>query len=166
MATSAVYWLRGTGVVFDDSAGDVVLVLNNLATTVGRVSVRYDRGAGALPRDHMVRLKVQFATAPVVGETVQVYLSESDGTDEDGDVGAVSAALASVNVLPNLTYVGSLIVPNTSADTGMVASFMTEIKLRYFSVVVYNATADNLRASANVSSVTVIPIYPDVQASA
>jgi len=149
-----------------DSGGSAVLTLNNLATTVGRVSARYDRGASPWAVKHKVRIQVQFATAPVVGETVSVYIAESDGTDVDGDVGAADSALSTVNLLPNVAFVGTLVVQNTSADVDMTASWPVLIESRYFSVIVYNGTADNLKASANVSNVTVTPIYPDIQAAA
>ncbi len=67
-----------------DSGGTVVLTLQNLAFGTGRVSARCDRGVGSQPKTAKVRVKIQFESAATVGEAVEVYLFESDGTQVDG----------------------------------------------------------------------------------
>ena len=88
-----VYRAIETPVVFRDSGGDVVLTLQNLAAGAGRVSPQYDRGAGSEPQYHEVAAVFQMETAGVVGEAIEVWLFESDGTYQDGTVGISDAAL-------------------------------------------------------------------------
>ena len=87
-----VYIARETPVVWGDSGQDEVLTLNNLAASAGRVGAQHDFSTGSTPGWFNWRLTVQFDTAPVVGETVEIYLSTSDGTEEDGQVGTSDAA--------------------------------------------------------------------------
>ena len=83
-----VYVARETAIDWSDTAGDLVMTLNNLAAAAVRVGARKDWGAGSTSEWYEWRLTVQFETAPVVGETVLIYLSWSDGSEEDGQLGA------------------------------------------------------------------------------
>lgn len=166
MTTQRVYRAIETPVTFKDSGGDVVITLQNLAFGAGRVSARKDRGAGAQPRQYEVRAVVQFETAPIVGEVVDVYIFESDGTFANGTVGTADAALTAAK-LKNGNYIGSIYVETTSTATDIVASFITDINSRYYSVGVWNWSAgDNLKNTANVSCVIVTPVPDDIQAAA
>jgi len=158
-----IYVARETSIAFQDSAGDVALTLNNLAATAGRISAQHDLGAGSTALDYEIRAVIEFETQPVVGETVDIYISTSDGTDPDGQEGVADAALGSTNSVKNMLFVGSLIVTTATVDHQMTASFMCRIPTRYFSVVVVNSTADNLQATANTSWVIVTPTPPEIQ---
>lgn len=158
-----VYVAQETPVTFRDSGGDVVLTLQNLGFGAGRVSARYDRNTGSKPARHKVRATFQFETAPIAGETLELYIFESDGTSVDGNVGTSDAALTSAN-RNNGTFVGAVVVPSTATATDITASFTVYIYSRYYSVGVWNASAgDNLKNTANVSFVTVTPIPDEVQ---
>jgi len=158
MATK-VYSAIETPVTFTDSTGDVAITLANLAASTGmRVSVQKDRGAGSLPQEHDVQVNMAFETTPVFGECVKVYIAASDGTQEDGQVGAADAAVASAYQLQNMMFVGALKVDVQTADTLMTATFHgVPITTRYYSVVVHNGAVDNLQNDANISSVVVTP---------
>ncbi len=151
---------RGTPIVWSDSGADLAMTLNNLAAGAARIGARKDQGAGAVDELFEVRLTVQFATAPVIGETVPVYVSTSDGTEEDGQEGTADALIGTVESLKNMKHIGTLLVTSTDTTHDMTASFAARILTRYFSPVVYNNTADNLTASANVSEITFTPIVP------
>lgn len=150
----------GEPIVFGDAAQspDVKLTLKNLAAGANRVSDQHDLGDDPRAHEYRVRVTVQFATAPVVGETVDVYLATSDGEDIDGGVGAIDAAVTD-DELANLIFLGSLVVTSTSASHSMTASFVATILDRYISIVVANETADNLANSDTVSRVVVTPVY-------
>ncbi len=151
---------RGTPIVWTDTTGDLAITLNNLAAGAARIGARKDLGAGATDEIFEVRLTIQFETAPAVGEVVNVYVSTSDGTEEDGQAGVADAAIA-VAELANLIYVGSLVVTTTTVDIDRTASFVTRILTRYFSPAVYNVSAaDNLQATNNTCEVTFTPIIP------
>lgn len=158
-----VYRAIETAIRFKDTDATYTLTLNNLAaTTGGRISDRVDRGAGSLPREYRWKACVQFETAPVVGERVEIYLAQSDGTNADGNVGSSDAALTAA-VAANLTLIGTVIVQTTDADASFIASDTCTIDERYFSVGVLNKAADNLRAEDDYSWVELTPIPMEIQ---
>lgn len=159
---NAIYTGFGTPITLGDSGQTAVLTLQNLATLAGRISARVDRGAGSLPTWYLCRVTVQFDTAPVLGEQVEVYLASSDGTNPDGEVGTADAALTT-DKRRNLQIVGFLYVDTTSATVNITASFPVLIFTRYFSVGVWNATADALENTANASKITLTPFYDEIQ---
>jgi hypothetical protein len=150
---------------FADSAQSPTknLTMANLAAGAGRVSAQHDLGDSARAEWYEWRATFQFATAPVINETVDIYLSTSDGTDEDGQEGTSDAVLGSTNSLRNMYYIGSVTV--TSADTNhdMTCAGVCRIVARYFSVVVHNNTADNLRNDTGVNTIMITPIPQEIQ---
>ena len=158
-----VYRAVEAAITFRDSTGDVVITLNNLATVAGRVSARYDRGAGSLAQLHEITGVFQMETDGVVGQAIEIYLFESDGTYMDGTLGTADAAMAA-DKRRNGMLVGAVIVDTTSAATNIIARFKdVPITSRYYSVGVYNATEDSLKATANTSRVIVTPMPPELQ---
>ncbi len=162
-AANKVYVARETALEFKESGGDAVLTLNNLAAGASALSARHDLGAGSTAQDYEVRAVIEFETAPVVGEQVIVYISSSDGTSADGNVGTTSATLADNNQLVNMIFGPVVSVGTITADTQMIASAPVRISTRYFSVAVHNDTADNLQATNNLSWIQITPIPPEVQ---
>lgn len=154
-----VFLVRGTPVVWGDTAGDLVLLLNNLAAGAGRVGAQKDWGTGAQPDEYNWRFTCQFETEPVVDETIDLYLSTSDGTEEDGQVGIIDAALSAENKLKNLMYIGSLTVDVATVDIDFTASGVCRIPERYVCPVVFNNTVDNLQATNDTGEFTLTPIY-------
>lgn len=158
-----IYRAVETTLSFRDSGGDATFTLQNLAFGAGRVSARYDRGAGSLSRFYMWRAVVQFETAPALGEVVEIYTFESDGTYADGSIGTSDAALTS-DKRRNGKLIGVINVDTTSVSTDIVASGMCLINERYFSVGVWNASAgDNLKNTANTSRVNLTPVPDEIQ---
>jgi len=162
MATSKQYVARETSTVWSDTAGDLVCTLNNLAAGAVRVGARLDLGEGSTPAEFTWRLTVQFASAPVVGETVPIYLSWSDGAEEDGQCGSADAA-GDTNMIKNMKLIGILTVTSTDADHDMTASGRCWIGTRYVSPAIYNKTADNLKATNDTSAFTLTPVPPEMQ---
>ena len=161
---SKVYRAVETAITFSDSGSDVVLALLNLAFGAGRISARYDRGAGSLCKLHEIRAIVQFETAPAIGEAVYIYLFESDGTYMNGTLGTSDAAM-SADKTRNGHLVGAVIVDTTSASTDIIASFKdVPITSRYYSVGAWNGSAaDNLKNTANTSRIIVTPMPDEAQ---
>lgn len=155
-----VYRKLGTPIVFAESGGDAVITLINLGFGVGRVSARYDRGAGSQPRLFEWRAVVQFETAPALGELVEIYLFQSDGTYVDGSVGTADAALTT-DQRRNGWLIGVVNVDTVATATNIIASGMCLINSRYFSVGVWNGSAaDNLENTANANRIIMTPV-PD-----
>jgi hypothetical protein len=157
-----VYIARETPTVWTDTAGDLVMTLKNLAARAVRIGARKDLGAGSTSILYSWRLTVQFETAPVVGEAIYIYLSTSDGAEEDGQLGAADAA-GDVNSLKNMRLIGVLVVTSTDADHDMTASGICMIDTRYVSPAIHNATADNLQATNDTCEFTLTPIPVEIQ---
>jgi len=161
--TQKIYRAIETAITFKDSGGDAAITLQNLGFGAGRISARYDRGAGSKPMRYKWKAVVQFETAPAVGETVDLYKAESDGTYADGNVGSSDAALTS-GQKKNLTLIGQVVAQTADAATNFIASGICMIWERYFSLGVWNASAgDNLKNTANVSVVTFTPMPDELQ---
>ena len=157
-----VYTAFETPITFQDSGGSAVITLNNLATAAGRISARYDRGAGSIATWYLCRVTVQLATTGTLGEQVEVYISTSDGTHPDGEIGTADAALTT-DKRRNLKFVGFVYADQTATNTDMTGSFLVQIPTRYFSVGIWNATTDNLRATANSSLISFTPVVDEIQ---
>lgn len=159
-----IYRATEAPITFRDSSGDVAMTLQNLAFGAGRVSAQYDRGAGSKAKLHEVIGVFQFETAPAIGEAVEIYLFQSDGTYIDGNVGSSDAALSS-DKRRNGLLIGAVIVDTTSTATDIIARFAdVPITSRYYSIGVWNASAgDNLENTANASRVIVTPNPDEVQ---
>lgn len=158
-----IYGATETALVFKDSGGDAVITLQNLAYAAGRLSARYDRGAGSKPRLYKWRAVMQWETAPIVGEYAEIYIAESDGTTADANVGTADAALTAGQV-SNLSAIGIVKAQTTDTATSFVRSGYCLISERYFSVGVWNYSAgDNLENTANACSVTLTPVPDEVQ---
>jgi hypothetical protein len=168
MATNKVYTVVEGLIDFKDST-EPTLTLNNLAAGAGRYSDRYDRGTGAKPSRARIFGNFQLATTGAVGEAIEVYLIEwsSHATPVgDGGVTTTDAALTS-DMRQNLgTPALIIIVDTTATNTDMRGSAITEVSGRYVSIGVWNATADNLRATNDSSYVSIEWLAEDIQASA
>ena len=138
------YLAPETAKTWTDSGGDYALTLASLAADGVRVGAQHDLGSASRSRLYAWRFVVDgFGTAPVVGETVDVYVATSDGTYVDGNVGTTDAAGSTV-ALPNLLFLGSATVQTTSTTDDLIISGQVEIAARYVSPVIHNNTADAL----------------------
>ncbi len=157
-----VYVARETAkaVVWQDTAGDLAMTLNNLSGGGGaaRIGAQKDWGAGSTSEWYNWRLTLQFETPPVIGETVEIYLSTSDGTDPDGQEGVINAPIGNINSLKNMQHIGGLVVTSTDAAHPMTKSGVCRITTRYVSPVIHNNTADNLQATNDTGEFTLTPI--------
>ncbi len=139
------------------------LTLTALAAGAGRISARHDRGVGARAMLFEWRATFQMATAGVIGETIGIWISSSDGTNPDGEEGIVDAVLSAGAKTRNMIQAGVVVVDTVNTDTDITASGQVAIPGRYFSVVVFNDTVDDLRTSTAVHSVTLTPIPDEIQ---
>lgn len=153
----------GTPITFQDSGGTTAITLANLGFGAGRVSARHDRGAGSQPLEFEWRAIMQFETAPIVGEIVEIWLFQSDGTYADGVIGTSDAALTS-DARRNGLLIGRVVAQSTSTATDNIASGLCKISSRYFSVGVWNGSAgDNLENTSNANKIIFTPIPYEVQ---
>lgn len=147
----------------DTTGGDETLDLGSLATDNVREGDRHDFGAAARSEWYEWRLVIDgFDTAPVVGETVDLYWASSDGTNADGNA-STSDAAGAANDLPNMRYLGSAVVQTTTAGDNLVASGIFRFTSRYGQPVIHNNTVDALLGTSDAHHVYIIPIPPEVQ---
>jgi len=158
-----IYSATETAIVFKDSGGDAVITTTNLGFGAGRISARYDRGAGSKPRLYKWRGVMQWENNPVAGEVVEIVLAESDGTLADGVVGTADAALTAGQKM-NLGLVGIVRAQAATGSVDNIASGYCLISERYFSVGVWNGSAaKNLKNTANVSYLVFTAVPDEVQ---
>lgn len=160
-----IYINPETALKFADSAQspDENLTLTNLVAGSGQISNQHDLGSAARSEWYEWRATFQFNTAPVIGESIDIYISTSDGTNPDGQQGTVDAAFSDIESLRNMQYIGSVIVTSVDADHNMTSGGVLRIATRYFSVVVHNNSADNLKNNTGVNTILVTPIPSEVQ---
>ncbi len=158
-----VYINQEAAKTWTDTGGDYALDLGSLAADGVRVGAQCDLGAAPRADQYIYKFVVDgFDTAPVVGETVDLYLAYSDGTYVDGDVGTSDAAGFTAD-LPNLMYVGSASVQTTTAADNLIISGLVNIPFRYVSPVVHNNTADALLGTSDAHKFILTPVPPEVQ---
>ena len=159
-----VYQNEETAITWLSSTGTNVITLTSLgASGNGRQGALDDFGTGARALEYVWRAWVIFATAPVVGEVIRIYLKTSDGSHPDNDDGTGDAAVSAEDKLKNLTFIGNIIVDEASATPEHVASGVIAIPERHCAPVFWNATADALSATALDHGFSLTPVPMEVQ---
>ena len=158
MTSKAYLAAPEAAITFLSSTGTVVHTLTSLASAAGRQSAQHDFGASARAFIFEWRAWCQFATAPVVGDSVDWYYKTSDGTHLDNDDGTGDAAVSAEDKLKNLKYIGSIIVDEASLTPEFSASGVIAIYHRYIHIVAFNNTADALSATALEHGFSLTPL--------
>lgn len=158
-----IYANPETAIAFASSGGDVVFTPTSVANGAGRISAQWDRGAGSKPVRYKWRAKTKAAAALTAGAILGIYLSTSNGTVQDGNLGTVDAALSDINKLNNLQSVGGIVADSTVNGELQYASGIIEIYDRYVSVVWWNALGQALSGTAGDHTFTLTPIPDEIQ---
>ena len=161
---TTIWFVPATATQAEDAAFEV----HNLASSAGRQSAQYDGGVGATPSLYEFCAFVQFATTPVLGETVDVYLKFAGSSDSAtahpaNDDGTSESAVSSDDKLRNLQWICSITVDEAVADVEMVARGVVFIPSRAFQVVFWNRTADALTNDVNENGFYLTPIPEEIQ---
>ena len=158
---------EGADLLFAPAAAtgeDVVFEVDALGAGAGHQSARHDFGVAARARLYTWRAFCQFATAPVVGELVRIYLKTSDTIDHpDNDDGTGDTAVSAENKLRNLRYIGSIVVDEAVINIEMVASGEVRISQRYLNVVFWNAAADAFTTDVAESGFILTEVPDEIQ---
>lgn len=164
-----IYFNQGTAKVWQDSSGDYTMTLQNLATVAARVGARGDFGAA--PRPAFVRwyMHVEWATAPTIDQTVELYLGGWDldtPADPTGQLPSTdtgyAAGAAGLSKRKNLLLAGT-VAAETAAVGPFSAGGIIMFPYRYCSPFVYNGGGTALKNTANASYVRLTPYYAAVQ---
>ncbi|KKM01290.1 hypothetical protein LCGC14_1795880 [marine sediment metagenome] len=145
-----------------------IFELDSLAAGAGIQSAIHDLGEGAISAIYEWRAFVQFATTPVLGETIDFYLkfagnSASSTGHPDNDDGTTAGAVSAIDKLRNLHHIGSIEVDEAVVDVEMVASGTVIITGRAFNVVAWNASADALTTDVDENGFWISPVPNEVQ---
>ncbi len=149
-------------------AEDAIFEVDGLGAGAGVQSAQIDLAVTAHSRLYEWRAFVQFATAPVLGETVDIYLktagsSASATVHPDNDDGTGAAAVSAIDKLKNLQYLKSIVVDEAVQDIEMVASGEVRISARAIQVVFWNAAADALTTDDNENGFMLTPVPDEIQ---
>ena len=111
---------------------------------------------------------VQFATAPVISETVDFYLkpmgSDASATAHPAnDDGTASAAVSAIAKLNNLHYLGSIVVDEAAADVEMKAGGFGVVYSRGVNIVMWNRTVDALTNDVDENGFYMTPLTDQIQ---
>ena len=159
-----VYNQPETTLTWRASGGTNVLTLTSLASGAGRQGALDDFGATtARSRLYEWRFFCKFATTPVVGEVIRIYLKTGDGTHRDNDDGTGDAAVSAEDKLKNLALIGVLVVDEASTTPEFSASGVVEVSAREVAPVIWNATADALSSTAGDHGFDLLPVPDEIQ---
>ena len=142
--------------------------LGGAARTADYAILGIDTASRALDYEYEMTID-GFDSTPVIGETVVLYWSQSNGTTNfDGNpltdpTDTVEGITGTDTMLVNLMLAGAASVYSTSTTNELKISGMVRLPLRYVSPVVHNNTADALESSGDVHSVKLTPIPDEVQ---
>ena len=131
------------------------------------VGAYHDWGAAPQARKYMCFLDIDgFDTAPVLGQSVDIYITESEdatlwtGPEAPGDT---SRGAGDTDRLKNLKYIGSAIVRSTTAGDNLVVKKEFTSAARYWAPVIHNNTADKLLSTSDAHEFRAYPVPPEVQ---
>lgn len=163
--THLVYAAPGTPITFTDSGGSAVITLAGLAANSSRLSARYDRGAGSLPRRYQWRMVFQINGTPGIGASAKLFIVDSDGTYATGNFGTADAAvtLTDGGTELNIRFVGWDWVTSATGSYDFIASGLCTLYDQYFSIIVKNVNAQAFVNTANVNYVIFTPVPEETQ---
>lgn len=151
----------GTPITWLASGGTYGLTLTSVANAGARQGAKGDLGA-VRQRKYNVQMQIQLAVAGTAGNTVDLYWAESNsataGTNNPGNTTGTDAAYTPSDYLPQLQYVGSLVVSN-AAGTGIQIANVGPFspRFRYGMPVIVNNSGQALGATAGNFSLSFTP---------
>ena len=170
--TAKVYQIGESDITWLNTGGSELLTLTSLGAAAGRQGARHDFGAITIARAHMFDwwFFMQFATAPVVNEVIDIYWKgfHQGGSHAMNDDGTGDIAVSAEDKLRNLIYLGSLIVDEASVTPEFSTGNHGDpiwIPHRYGMPVIWNNTADAFSSTAAEHGFILTPIIPQAQAT-
>lgn len=137
-----VYAVDETAIVFGSEVGDDVAWSNeNISSAAGRQSALHDLGAGGTARSERFRYRFQmdgWQATPTVGNTLDLHIKTSDGTDPDNDDGTGDAAVSAEDKLSNLDYLDAIVCDEAAANILAATSGIVHISERHVAFVMWN----------------------------
>ena len=169
-AQNKIYIAPETAVTWLNTGGDEVLDMGGLAAGDLVVGSFLDLGANSRSSDYVFTFFVdQFATAPVLGETIDLYFGQGTSTTSFDGAPATAPGDSSEgsmieDQLKNLSVPYSAIVgTTTAADAKLRITGFIRFLQRYIFPVVHNNTADALNNTGDGHSIILTPVPFEVQ---
>ena len=138
----------------------------SLAVDAGHQGALHDFGASAHARRYTWRAWCKFASAPTVGDIVEVYWKSSDLITlghPDNDDGTGDIALSAEDKLRNLQPLGVIQVDEALTTVEMVGHRSMFVDSRYGGPVFFNRTSVALSATAADMGFQLIAMVDEIQ---
>lgn len=151
------------------TTSDELLDLGGLAANSVAMGSYWDRGAGARAMEYEFEMLIDgFDTAPVVGETVVLYFSQSNATtnftgNPTTDPTDTAQGTMTLDQAKNTLLAGVATVYSTTAADELKVTGTVFLTSRYISPVVHNNTADALLGTSDAHMITLTPIPAEIQ---
>lgn len=160
-----------TAITWANSGGDELLDLGGTGGGADGVVMGsfLDLGSAARSEFYMYELTIDgFDTAPVIGESVLLYLAFSNATTNfDGnpttDPTTTAEGTMTTDQLRNVLLLDAASVYSTTAANELKISGTVRIPFRYVSPVVHNNTVDKLLSTSDAHTFILTPIPPELQ---
>lgn len=160
MATGDFLINQGATLTFDSGGTTISFTPTSVASGAGRVSAACDltsAGPALGPGLYWWGAKTKFATSPVVGEAIDIYLGLSDGTN-DFNVTQSDTGVSSEDTLKGAMWIGQILVNEATTTNSITAFGEVFIPVPQVQVIWWNGTADALSATAGDHAFYLAPI--------
>jgi len=160
----------GTAKAWKTTGGDYTISLASITTTNGRQGGKGDLGVNRADRWTM-QVTASVGAAATAGNTIDYYWAASPasaaGTSNPGGTTGVDASfpVAVIDLLPQLIFVGSLVLSNSSGTAIQTQNMIFVPPFRYGMPVVINNSGQTLGSTATDHTVTLYPIEDGIEAS-
>lgn len=164
MATAYSDLTPGTALVWKNTGGDYAMNLKALANAgvrEGGKSATLVDGTKGLPEVLEVIVETKLQAAPTAGNQCVVYLGFSKhataGSENPGGLTGVDAAVGNADQLPQLSFVGALVLSNALGTGVQRARFTVAPRAEYLIPVFQNSSG---QTTSNVDGETCITVRP------
>lgn len=156
----------GTAVVWANTGGDKAMNCRNLANAgirEGAKSATLVDGTKGFPELLEITAETKLQSAPTAGNSCAVYLgfssSATAGTANPGGLTGADAAVGNADQLPQLTFVGSLILSNALGTGVQRQRFVAIPKAEYVVPVFQNGSGQTTTDADTETIITIRPWY-------
>lgn len=165
MATNAVYSKLGTSAVFANTGGNITMTLKNIATGAGRISNQKDWGATPQPGWYKWEATMLPTSSPTLGVAWRIYAFVSYAANTAIDTATTDTALTAETQLSNFTLLGS-VYASVSGAGPFYGTGVIYLPGRYMNAGWWNASGVNTANSDTTTTITMTPLFDDIQAAA
>ncbi len=167
MANTYAPLIIGTPITWSSSGGTSVITGTSLASGSARQgdkSATLVDGTKGLPALLEVVVETKVGSAPTDGLTLDCYLgfssSATAGTDNPGGLTGADGALSTpASVVPQLVFLGSVIMSNAIGTGVQRQRFLVAPQDAYVSPVLVNSTGQTMSGTGTDTKIAMTPLY-------